>query len=142
MRNFGARKMLWYLAPAVTPLSLVLVGLLGRWGIYGLRHDRGCSVAIEEMLLPRCFGDPFAPRSQPEAFHRLVLLLEAIIGALQFDVGSASLVKLALQVAKLNLHRLKLPENAAKQLLAGGQIIRDVSGSLHHDYIYVFDGAL
>jgi hypothetical protein len=35
-----------------------------------------------------------------------------------------------------------LLENATKELLAGGQIIRDLSGSLRHDYIYVSDGAL
>ena len=94
------------------------------------------------MLLPRRLCQPLAPRSQPEAFHRLVLLLEAVVGSLQFAIGRARLVKLALQVAELNFHLVELLENAAKELLAGGQIIRDLSGSLHHDYIYVSDGAL
>jgi hypothetical protein len=93
------------------------------------------------MLLPRCLGQPFAPRSQPEAFHRLVLLLEAIVGALQFPVCRASLVELSLQVSELNLHLVESLENATKELLAGRQIIRDLSGSLHHDVIYVLDGA-
>ena len=103
---------------------------------------RRCSSDIEEMLLPRCLCQPLAPRSQPEAFHRLVLLLEAIVGALQFAIGRARLVELSLQVAELNLHLVELLENATKEILAGGQIIRDLIGSLHHDYIYVSDGAL
>jgi hypothetical protein len=94
------------------------------------------------MLLPRCLCQPLAPRSQPEAFHRLVLLLEAIVGALQFPVCRASLVELSLQVAELNLHLVQLLENATKEILAGGQIIRDLRASLHHDDIYVLDGAL
>ena len=94
------------------------------------------------MLLPGRLCQPLAPRSQPEAFHRLVLLFEALVGSLQFPVGRARLVELTLQVAELNLHLVELLENAAKKLLAGGQIIRDLSGSLHHDHIYVSDGAL
>ena len=86
--------------------------------------------------------EPLAPRSQPEAFHRLVLLLEAVIGALQFAIGRARLVKLSLQVAEPNFHLVELLENATKELLAGGQIIRDLRGSLHHDHIYVSDGAM
>src|SRR5271165_3898197 len=94
------------------------------------------------MLLPRRLGQPLAPRSQPEAFHRLVLLLEAVVGTLQFAVGRARLVKLTLQVAELILHLVESLENATKEFLAGGQIIRDLSGSLRHDDMYVLDGAL
>jgi hypothetical protein len=94
------------------------------------------------MLLPRRLSQPLTPRSQPEAFHRLVLLLEAIVGALQFPICRASLVELSLQVAELNLHLVELPENATKEILAGGQIIRELSASLHHDDIYVSNGAL
>ena len=39
MGNFRARKMLRYLAPAVPPLSLVLVRLLNLRGINGPRLD-------------------------------------------------------------------------------------------------------
>jgi hypothetical protein len=94
------------------------------------------------MLLPRCLGQPLAPRSEPEAFHRLVLLLEAVVGALQFPVCRAGLIELSLQVSELDLHLVKLLENATKELLAGRQIIRDLRQSLHHDHIYVSDGAL
>src|SRR5262249_4617940 len=99
----------------------------------GLRRRRDFSSNVEEMLLPRRVLESLAPRSQPEAFHRLVLLLEAVVRALQFAVGRARLIKLALQVAELNLHLVELLDNATKQLLAGGQIIRDLSRSLHHD---------
>jgi hypothetical protein len=37
---------------------------------------------------------------------------------------------------------VELLENATKEILAGGQIIRDLRASLHHDDIYVSDGAL
>jgi hypothetical protein len=94
------------------------------------------------MLLPRRLGQPLASRSQPEAFHRLVLLLEAVVGSLQFAISRACLIKLALQVTELNLHRVESLENATKELLAGEQVIRDLSGSLHHAHIYVSDGAL
>ena len=94
------------------------------------------------MLLPRCFGQPLAPRSQPEAFHRLVLLLEAVVGPLNFAIGRARFIKLAFQVAELNLHRVESLQKAAQQILTGGQIIRDLIGSLHHDHIYVSDGEL
>lgn len=60
---------------------------------------------------------------------------------LQVPVCCASLVKLSLQVSELNLHLVESLENATKELLAGGQIIRDLGGSLHHDDIYVLDGA-
>jgi hypothetical protein len=33
-------------------------------------------------------------------------------------------------------------EKAAQQVLTGGQIIRDLVGALHHDHIYVSDGAM
>src|SRR5271166_3102223 len=94
------------------------------------------------MLLPSRLCQPLAPRSQPEAFHRLVLLLEAVVGALQFAIGRARLVELSLQVSELNFHLVELLENATKELLAGGQIIRDLSGLLHHDDIYVSDRAM
>jgi hypothetical protein len=94
------------------------------------------------MLLPRRLCQPLTPRTQPKAFHRLILLLEAIVGALQIPICRASLVKLSLQVAELDLHLVESLENTTKEFLAGGQIIRDLRASLHHDDIYVLDGAL
>ena len=35
---------------------------------------------------------------------------------------------------------MELLENPTKEFLAGGQIIRDLRESLHHDHIYVSDG--
>jgi hypothetical protein len=94
------------------------------------------------MLLPRRFYQPLAPRSEAEAFQRDVLLLEAVIGTLQFPVGRARFVKLTLQVAELSLHLVELLQKATEEFLAGRQIIRDLVGLLHHDYIYVSDAAL
>jgi hypothetical protein len=49
---------------------------------------------------------------------------------------------LSLQVAELNLHLVELLKNATKEILAGGQIIRDLRASIHYNNIYISDGAL
>ena len=141
MGNFGARKVLRYLAPAVTALSFVLLRLIGGRGTNEFRCDC-CWVDVEEMLLTRRLDQPLATRAEPEAFHCLVLLLEAVVGALDFAIGRARFVKLALQVTELSFHFVEPLEKAAQQVLTGGQIIRDLARSLHHDHIYVSDGAM
>jgi hypothetical protein len=59
---------------------------------------------------------------------------------LQFAIGRVRFVELALQVAELNLQLTESLEDATKEFLAGRQIVRDLSGPLPHDDIYVSDG--
>jgi hypothetical protein len=110
------------------PLWPVLGRFLGREGISELNRYCCCSVGIEEMLLPRHFCQPLAPRSEAEAFQRDVLLPEAVIGTLQFPFGRARFVKLTLQVAELSLHLVESLQKATEEFLAGRQIIRDLIG--------------
>ena len=70
---------------------------------------------------PSASVQTLAPRFQPEAFHRLVLLLEAIVGSLQFAIGCARLIKLALQVAELNFRLVELLENATMDAWQAGK---------------------
>ena len=97
---------------------------------------------MQKILLTECFDQPFAPRPEAKAFHRQILLLEAIVRMLQLSAGRARLVQLTLQVAELALHLAEPLRKAAEKFLARKEIVRDLIGSLHHDYIYVVDGAL
>jgi hypothetical protein len=131
--NFRARKLFRYLPPAMPSLLLLLGGLFVRWSHTTLKRNQPYSTVIKKVLLPGCLRQMLPLRSQPETLHCLILLFEAIVGSLQFPVGRACLVELTLQVSELNLHLMELLENTAKQFLTGGQIIRDLGMSLHHN---------
>jgi hypothetical protein len=108
-----AGKVLRYQAPAVTFLSPLFDRVLSRRRINRPRRACHSSIKIEEVLLPWCFRQPLTTRAQPQALHRQVLFLEAVVGSLQIAVGRASLVELPLQVSELSLHLVELIENAA-----------------------------
>ena len=114
-----------------------ILGLWIRW-LGGLRRGR---VDIEEVLLSRVLGEPFAPRPIEEPLQRQVFFLQAGIGSLQFLGRRTGLFELTLQVLKLTFQLVEPIEHGAKPLLAGGQVIRDVIQVLRHNHMYGSNGA-